>query len=583
MPRKHPQGGSFGVNKVDGVSRSPVRNKPDRIPRRETLDVTDSVSDSIVQDLLRAIVVGEPEHVRLATAAKHKQRDIFLPGRRGADTPGMKRSGSRWPRIRMVPAGLRKRSGSWTLILWFIGALVVVAGLLMVSNKGIKVKRQVVKDGQAAVEHLMNARDAVERFDFNAASDDFSRAYERFGQARDDLGIFNTRLGSILSKLPGGEEIDSAQKLIQAGQLLAQAGGSLSELVSALAESGAILDPANDGRTSFATVLLPMQQALSGAAEYILSARALLDGVPVEHVPDEQRTELEELRVQLPELEQLVARGAAYVRFLESAIAGSGNRTYLLLFQNTSELRPTGGFPGSYGVAIFTDGRLLSFEADDVYNPDGQIEDLIVPPRALQHITPGWGLRDSTWFIDFPTSAQKAVELYEEGSGKRVDGVIAITPRIIQSLLEISGPVSMPEYDLVLSADDFLPQLQAQVEYGLDKRDNKPKKIIMDLAPIILRKLYQAPKGEWLKVLSVFSDGLKRRDIMMYLADEQLQEFVYQEGFDGRVYQGDEDYLTVNISNVKGGKADAVTETALHLESALTADGVEHELTIIRR
>jgi hypothetical protein len=357
----------------------------------------------------------------------------------------------------------------------------------------------------------------------------------------------------------------------------------LSNLVSALSESGAILDPTNDGRVSFSSVLLPMQESLTDAREHLARAHNLLEGVNADQVPGDQREEFLQIRQTLPSFLELTERGAAYVRFLETAIAGQGRMTYLILFQNTSELRPTGGFPGSFGVAEFENGRLVSFEADDVYNPDGQITDLIVPPKALQHITPGWGLRDSTWFADFPTSAQKALEMYELGSGRRVDGVLAVTPKIIEGLLAISGPVSMPEYDLVLDQNDFLAKLQVQVEYGLDKKENRPKKIIMELTPVILRKLYQAPAGQWLRVLSVFSEGLKHRDIMMYFPDEQLQAFVRRESFDGGLHQGPEDFLMVNLANVKGGKADVVTDTALGLKTTVGVNGVTHRLTVTRR
>lgn len=567
-----------------GVPSHSVNSGPVREDTARERDLSAEVSDEIVRELMRSVAVGEPEHVELAASDEDPIRDIFLPGIRER-TPESSKAPSKKKRAsnQFLPRRRGRRSSSWTLVPFVAIALMVIVGLIVVSERGIRVKEKVLEDGQTAVGHLMNARDAVQRFDFAAASDGFALAYQEFGQASEDLGIFNTRLGQILAKLPGGGNIDAAQRMVQAGQLLAQAGGSMSDLVSALAESGAILDPANDGRASLAAVLLPMQEALTEATDSVRRARELLEGVNERDVPDEQRAEFHEFMERLPELEQLALRGASYVRFLESAVAVNGNRTYLLLFQNTSELRPTGGFPGSYGIAIFTDGRLLSFEADDVYNPDGQISELIVPPKALQHITPGWGLRDSTWFVDFPASARKAIELYEEGSGRRVDGVLAITPQIIEDLLRISGPVSMPEYDLVLSADDFLPKLQAQVEYGLDKLDNKPKKIIMELAPIILRKLYQAPSGEWLKVLSVFSEGLTHRDIMMYAADDRLQEFITTEGIGGSVYQGPEDYLMVNIANVAGGKADAVTDTILDLESSLEQDGVVHELIIRRR
>lgn len=524
------------------------------------------VSEAIVQDLLRSVSGTGSEHVRTA-----EFRDILAPTQLPAP------AGRTWRMPNLIP------QRPWSLLPWVFCAVLVVAGLLVVSNQGLHIRRHVINDGGAAVGQLVSARAAVERFDFAAAADGFSRAYEQFGQARDDLGIFNTRLGGILAQLPGGGRIQSAQDLIRAGELLAHAGKSMSELVNALGESGSILDPANDGRSSFAGVLSPMQEALTEASDDLAGAAELLNDVDPAHVPPEQRGELAELSAKLPELQALVDRAAGYVKFLEDVVATDGEKSYLLLFQNSTELRPTGGFPGSYGVAVFRDGRLESFEADDVYNPDGQIKELIVPPRALQHITPDWGLRDSTWFVDFPTSARKAAEMFRRGSGRPVQGVLAFTPEIIRGLLHITGPVSLPEYDLVLNEEDFLPKLQSEVEYGINKQVNKPKKIIMDLAPIVLRKLYQAPRSEWLKALGVFSEGLAERDIMMYFPDPRLQGFVGREGFDGAVHQGGEDFLMVAVANVAGAKADAVTDTKLNLRSRVSGEGVAHRLVISRK
>ncbi|HXV26499.1 MAG TPA: DUF4012 domain-containing protein [Candidatus Paceibacterota bacterium] len=551
MPRSpETSSGAFdGVRTTDGISVVRERNSgPARVP-----------DDALVHELLAAIRDDVP-----ASGAE----PVTAPGKTGQP---------------VGTGGTRPKRPGWLSVTpWFIGAACVVAGLLIVSNQGIKVRDRVVQGGRAAIAHLFRARESVESFRFDEASDGFALAYAQFSTARDDLAVFDSWLGTVLSRLPGGGSIASARNLIEAGTLLSRAGGRLSDLVAALSESGSILDPANDGRASFAMVLLPMQEALTGAAEDLARARQLLAGVDPSHVPEEYREELASFGARIPEMEALVHRGAGYVRFLEDVIAGSGEKTYLILFQNASELRPTGGFPGSYGVAVFRDGRLMSFEADDVYNPDGQIDELIVPPLALQRITPDWGLRDSTWFADFPLSAAKAVRMYELGSGRRVDGVLAVTPEIVRGLLEISGPVSMPQYDLVLDADNFLPELQAEVEYGINKQVNKPKKIVMELTPIVLRKLYQAPRAEWLKVLSVFSRGLQERDIMMYSADPKIQEFIAGEGFDGSVHRGPEDFLMVVMANVAGAKADYVTDTTLGLETTLSGDGVAHSLVITR-
>lgn len=44
---------------------------------------------------------------------------------------------------------------------------------------------------------------------------------------------------------------------------------------------------------------------------------------------------------------------------------------YLVLLQNNNEIRPTGGFPGSYAALTIDKGKITDFKVDDVYNPDG--------------------------------------------------------------------------------------------------------------------------------------------------------------------------------------------------------------------
>jgi hypothetical protein len=340
------------------------------------------------------------------------------------------------------------------------------------------------------------------------------------------------------------------------------------------------LDPHADDRSSLAQVLTPIADAVDQADANIAQATALLTGIDPSALPSDSQARFASFMERLPQVKALIEHGHQAVAFLGRLVGTDQPRRYLLLFQNSSELRPTGGFPGSYGLITFEGGRIKSLAADDIYNPDGQIKQLVVPPLQLQHITPSWGMRDANWFIDFPTSARKVAEYYRKGGGTAVDGVIAIRPEILQQILRVTGPVSLPQYDLMLTADNFLESVQLQVES--QKSAAEPKQIIMDLAPIILGRLSSLPTDQWMQILDVFQKGLARRDMLMYLDDAQMQAYAAAQNWDGRVEDASGDYLTVNVANVKGAKADAVTDTSLKLETWSESGSLVHRLTVTR-
>jgi hypothetical protein len=69
----------------------------------------------------------------------------------------------------------------------------------------------------------------------------------------------------------------------------------------------------------------------------------------------------------------------------------------------------------------------------------------------------------------------------------------------------------------------------------------------------------------------------------MYMNDDQLQKYITVQNWDGRVKDTTGDYLTVNVSNIKGAKSDAVTATSVKLESWLESGTMAHRLTVTRQ
>jgi len=92
-----------------------------------------------------------------------------------------------------------------------------------------------------------------------------------------------------------------------------------------------------------------------------------------------------------------------YATFLD-LLGHTKEKKYLVVFQNSDEIRPTGGFMGSMGVVSLFRGKVKSFEKNDVYayewNLKRQNLEKIPAPEGINKLTDSFGLRDSNYFID---------------------------------------------------------------------------------------------------------------------------------------------------------------------------------------
>ncbi|KKW44508.1 MAG: hypothetical protein UY95_C0026G0005 [Parcubacteria group bacterium GW2011_GWA2_56_7] len=119
-------------------------------------------------------------------------------------------------------------------------------------------------------------------------------------------------------------------------------------------------------------------------------------------------------------------QAASLVPLLSNA---SGQSRILVLFLNDTELRPGGGFLGSFAIIHLNAGLLQSIESYDVLALDAPVlrtRTLFPPPPLAEYLdVPAWFVRDANWSPDIPTSMDwtlrfYAQELDEAGSAARV-------------------------------------------------------------------------------------------------------------------------------------------------------------------
>ncbi len=469
---------------------------------------------------------------------------------------------------------------------WFFTFLflALVSGGFFLKQSGLGIKKNVTDKGNQAVANLEQAKNDVEKFDFASAAGHFSLAYDNFSDASSRLNLLGNSLTSFLGDVPGLGKLKSAQNLVKAGENIAEAGKTVSLAVNGFYQTNPVSGFGLNGgqKKSLSEFIGLFRDSLISAQEKVKTAGRLLAGIDEGAIPEEKKKAFIDFQSQLPLLEKFIGSSVDYANFLSEAVGSSGPKKYLILFENNTELRPAGGFPGTYALVDFNRGFLREFKVDDIYNIDGQNRKKIIPPLELQHITPTWGARDANWFANFPDSAKKVMQFYTgNDGGPAVDGVIALTPAVISRILDIIGPVELSDYGRTIESTNFLSQIQEEVEYG-DNR-TKPKQVLVDFAPKFLEKLSQQSKESWLAIFKVLAEGIEQKQILAYFKNSDLERIVLENNFAGEVKKTEGDYLMIAHSNIKGSKTDAVIDNSYSLDSKADDGGmIEHALKISR-
>lgn len=245
--------------------------------------------------------------------------------------------------------------------------------------------------------------------------------------------------------------------------------------------------------------------------------------------------------------------------------------TFLVLFLNNTELRPAGGFIGSYAVVKMEDGQTKLLQVQGTEILDNTAPDFVsVPPDALRTYLgiDRWSFRDSNWSPDFVISAQKSLELYKKEQGmsaEEVDAVIGFTPTVVENLLRLTGPISVNGEEF--NADNFTEKLEYEVEYGFAGKGiafSDRKKMLSDLASALLVRLKSEAWKQGTAYWQLGNQMLAEKQIVAYALKPEWQEMFSAEGWSGETKKTTGDYWQWVDANLGALKTDAVMERNLN-------------------
>lgn len=268
--------------------------------------------------------------------------------------------------------------------------------------------------------------------------------------------------------------------------------------------------------------------------------------------------------------------------FLPRILGYERPQSYLVLFLNNDEIRPGGGFIGSYALVRMDRGKITEFVTGASEKLDSNAPDNFKVPAPEPLVAylkssawyysrgANWYFRNSNWSPDFPTSAQKSLWFYEQEGGPgrgAIDGVIGITPTLVEELLRVVGPVTVEGKEF--TAQNFTEKLEYHVEVGYKEEGKEPaerKAILADLGRELIGKLEKIKFSRWRDLWSLFLRLSAERQVMIWSQDQELQKWFWERDWAGEVKNPAGDYALVVDSNMASLKTDPTVKKSVRYE-----------------
>lgn len=463
-----------------------------------------------------------------------------------------------------------RRPSPWRTAAHFGAVAMLIATPIWVTALVVRLqltRAEAMESLQHGVAAVREAGQALAVNNFQSASSSFVLAGEAFRAAEVTLQQVPASLRLIAAVTPSG--YSSATRVLEAAEALAHA-GEVTSLHFGFLQQGGV------GGASFDMA------TLVAAAETITAdvARAVeaLQGVDPTELPNTYRERFAVLAKDVIPPARLVAEEAVLATAaLKDLLGFESSRRYLVIFQNTNERRATGGFMGSFALIDVYKGRLshLEMPGGGTYDMQGSLQKRVQAPEPLRLINARWEFQDANWWPDWPTSAEKIHWFYRWANGPSVDGVVAIDLHVVQELLRLTGPISVPGYDITVTADNFAEVTQEQVELNYDKEANRPKQFLADLAPVLIERLQQVLSEQGGEVAALLGQAVREKHVLVYRTDVAAETTLKRLGWAGDMATVPAGVDTLNIvhTNIAGQKTDAVVRDAVRHSVHIAADG----------
>jgi len=372
-----------------------------------------------------------------------------------------------------------------------------------------------------------------------------------------------------------------AQHLIQVALDVSQMGNELSN-VGIIGANVIHSSPLASGSTApliTASDIATIEGSLVHAQYYINDISMQMSQVSLNALPisTSQKTQLTSVLAEMPKIQDYITQAQGLVPLVSWLLGVGQARRFLVQTMDNAELRPGGGFTGQYGVLSIQDGRMGPLGLTDVaeldYNGNGTAIGHLPPPGYSWMNFGNWGVRDSNLSADVPTDSRMVIQDFEAEGGGPVDGDITFTPTFIGHIIDITGPIHVPEYGEVITSQNLADRLHYyQQNQSAITREQQisgnyshtgRKAFTSLLGKLLLDKVRQLPTAKLLLVIKNAVKDIQSRDLNIYLTNPVAENWLVTHGYSGAMnnFKGHDGFMVVQ-ANISISKASQYVQTS---------------------
>jgi hypothetical protein len=386
--------------------------------------------------------------------------------------------------------------------------------------------------GKAA---LSRAESALSARSLGAARSDLRDAEAAFTAAQEEIEALGP-VASVARRIPVvRDQMRAVDTFAHAGLSLSQAAQPLVDAADTLinpVDEATPVSAAMDALRSTQASLAPAVAAISQASDNVVQLKGTFLLGPLASARDD-------LVARLPRIKARAVSAGDGLRALMAFAGDSGPRRYLFLSQNPDEIRPTGGFIGTYGVLTADHGQLRLDRYDAIENWTGSHPDVSVPAEDAGspfrfHSPPlRRTLSNVNSVPDWPQAAELAANLWKAAGEPPVDGVISFTPGFMRRVLSVIGAVEVAAFGETVTAENMNERLDFHTHQTPPAEGTGRKDFVAALAEVVMQALLQAPASKWEPLGQVMGEAFDAREAMAWSSDPVVAGVLADRSWDG--------------------------------------------------
>lgn len=485
-------------------------------------------------------------------------------------------------RFRPVRRVLRRAARlNWRAALAVVGAalaVLIMSALVLASNATNQ-----VEESWASLERILNTVNTTPGTELTLA--DFERLQSGLHDLERSLGSAKRQTMVLRPFAPLYGDLESSLLSLDAAQELTLAANDMLDglrptlfFLAQGEEDEAVVAQLSGGERIVELIGLGRGRFMS-AEDHLARAAALMDQLDLAAISPDMLVQVDGLYQQHDYLTDMNNTLLEAPELLRVALGLGETQTYLVLAQNSDELRPSGGYISTYGWMTVRNGRIMDYNysattATSPNPPPAHMAVEITPPDWwLQFSAPIYAAWDGSWYADFPATASMAAWYYDNGRNPEapVDGVIGIDIVGFEYLLEGLGSVTVPAYNETVTPANFREAVYRIRAEG--RGDREHKQFVAALYRQIMSDWQAVDQERSAAIRGAILRALQEKHIMLYFTDERVNQAFDVLGWSGAQDPATQhDYLMVADANL-GSKSSRSVIRQLTYDVQIQPDG----------